>query len=90
MKKPFISKKSFKRGQKYCQICGEDQYELLDTHRIIPGCEGGKYENSNCVCICTPRHRKHHAGLLNIIRWCNSTKGRVLYYTDENGEEQFK
>jgi len=90
MKKPFISKKSFKRRQQTCQICDEDKYELLDTHRIIHGCDGGKYDNSNCVCVCTSCHRKHHTKLITIKRWCNSTKGKVLYYIDEDGEEQFK
>ena len=87
MKKPFISKKYFKTKNKECYLCGEDRYELLDTHRLIAG---GKYKDSNCVCICTSCHRKHHSGLITIKRWYNSSKGRVLYYIDENGNEQFK
>ncbi len=84
---PFISKKIFKKRQKCCRICEENQYELLDVHRIV---QGGKYDNSNCVCICTSCHRKHHSGLITIKVWYNSTAGRLLYYVDENGEEQFK
>jgi hypothetical protein len=90
MKIPFISKKTFKHKHKCCQICDEPEYKLLDTHRIIHGCDGGKYENTNCVCLCTSCHRKHHTGLITVKRWYNSTKGRVLHYIDENGEEQFK
>ena len=87
MKNPFISKKHFKRTNKECYICGEDKYELLDTHRLKAG---GKYSNSNCVCICTSCHRKHHSGLISIKKWYESTKGIVLHYIDENGDEQFR
>ena len=65
-------------------------YELLDVHRIIHGKDGGKYESSNCICLCTSCHRKHHSGLITIKQWYSSSKGKVLYYIDENGEDQFK
>lgn len=87
MKIPFISKKFFKTKNKQCYICEENKYELLDTHRLEAG---GKYSNSNCVCLCSNCHRKHHSGLITIKRWYNSTNGKVLHYIDENGEEQFK
>ena len=84
---PFLGKKAFKRRHKECRICGEDTYELLDVHRII---HGGKYSNSNCACICTNCHRKHHSGLIDIKGWFNSTKGKLLLYIDEDDNEQFK
>jgi len=87
MKKPFINKKSFKRRHSCCQICGEQEYKLLDTHRII---HKGKYCESNCVCLCISCHRKHHSGLIIVKQWYESTGGKLLYYIDENGEEQFK
>ena len=87
MKKPFISKKIFKKIRRTCHICGEDKYELLDVHRII---HGEKYDNSNCVCLCASCHRKHHSGLITIKQWHTSTMGKVLHYIDENGEGQFK
>ena len=85
--KQFIIKKIFKRRNRCCYICGEDKYELLDVHRIF---HGEKYDNSNCVCLCTSCHRKHHSGLIIIKRWYTSSKGKVLHYIDEEGKEQFK
>lgn len=86
-KVPFVSKKAFKRRHKPCRICDEERYKLLDVHRIVAG---GKYKNSNCVCICTTCHRKHHSGLITIKGWYDSTIGKILHYIDEEGNEQFK
>jgi hypothetical protein len=86
-KKPFGTKKAFKKRNRLCYICEENRYELLDVHRIE---EGKKYDIPNCVCICTSCHRKHHSGLITIKGWKHSTMGRILYYIDENGEEIFK
>jgi 5-methylcytosine-specific restriction endonuclease McrA len=89
LKKPFIGKKAFKRRHKPCQICGENKYELLDVHRIIPEEKGGRYEESNCVCICVSCHRKHHSGIIEIKGWFDSSAGKILLYKNEKGEEQF-
>lgn len=83
---PFISKKMFKRRHSKCRICGEKTYEMMDTHRII---HGGKYEESNCVCICNSCHRKHHTGIITIKGWFDSTAGKLLLYIDKEGNEQF-
>ena len=84
---PFLSKKAFKRRHKECRICGEDTYELLDVHRIE---WGGKYNNSNCVCVCVSCHRKVHNKIITISGWKNSTRGKLLLYIDEDDTEQFK
>lgn len=88
-KKPFVGKKYFKNIYKFCQICHEENYSLLDVHRIVPGEEGGKYEHGNCVCLCVSCHRKHHSKLINIKGWFSSTAGKLLLYIDENKEEKF-
>jgi hypothetical protein len=90
MKIPFISKKSFKRRNKKCAICNEADYDLLDSHRWrVPGSENGKYTTDNTVSLCVKCHRLLHKGRLKILNICNSTRGKVIIYIDENGEEQF-
>jgi len=86
MKEPFKSKQFFKRKEGKCRICGETDYILLDTHRIIPGRE---YSNHNCVCVCTTCHRLIHNGKIKIVGYKHSTMGKLLYFIDENGKEHF-
>ena len=69
-------------------ICGNKEYNLLDTHRWkTEGKDGGKYNNFNCLCTCANCHRLIHAGKITIIGVYNSTSGKVLNYIDENEEE---
>jgi 5-methylcytosine-specific restriction endonuclease McrA len=90
MPEPFISKKTFKRRAGACQICGEKDQDLLDTHRWYKeGKDGGKYTSDNCVCVCSLCHRKLHSKKIKIIGIFMSTCGYVLNYIDENGQEQF-
>lgn len=87
---PFISKQAFKRRAGKCSICNQTDYDLLDVHRWrIEGKDGGKYTNSNCLCICNGCHRKIHKKRITIIGVFKSTTGRLLNYIDENGKEQF-
>jgi len=88
-KEPFISKQAFKRRSRECRICGEDDYEVLECHRIEEGCNGGKYENTNCVCLCSSCHTRVTKGIIITLRWVHSTKGNLLFIIDENGEEKF-
>ena len=91
MKKPFGSKQLFKRRAKHCATCPEDDYDLLDVHRWrTPGSEGGKYENENCICLCTACHRLLHAGKIEIHGIYMSTMGRVVHFTDKDGQERFE
>ena len=89
-KKSFVNKKTFKRRAGNCHICGEKRYHLLDVHRWkIPGSENGKYEVSNCICVCANCHRLIHANKIKIIGIFESTKGTLLNYFDEKNNEQF-
>ena len=87
-KRKIIDKKSFKQSCGKCIICGEDRYELLDTHRIIPGSVGGKYTKENSISSCSNCHRLIHAGEITVHRYYNSTSGKVLHVTID-GEEKF-
>jgi 5-methylcytosine-specific restriction endonuclease McrA len=89
LKIPFKNKKAFKKRSKQCRICGEKEYSLLDAHRIVPGEEGGKYEESNCVCLCVSCHRKVHSDLIKILGWKHSTCGRLLHIINEDKQEEF-
>ena len=85
-KKVFGSKKLQKKIAGKCKICGEDRYELLDTHRIH---EGAEYSVDNTCIICNGCHRLHHTDVIKIDKWYKSTSGRLLRWFDENGEEHF-
>lgn len=84
-----INKQARKRSEGKCYLCGENDYSLLDVHRIVEGKNGGRYTEHNTVVLCANCHRRTHYGALTIHRWYNSTNGRVLHYT-ENGEEKWK
>tara|TARA_B100001778_G_scaffold334984_1_gene350357 strand:+ start:28588 stop:28866 length:279 start_codon:yes stop_codon:yes gene_type:complete len=87
-KRKIIDKQSFKKSCGKCLICGEDNYDLLDVHRIVPGSEGGRYTKDNSVTLCSNCHRRVHAGEIDIHRYYNSTAGTVLHVTLQ-GEEKF-
>ena len=48
-----------------CFICGWDKAEC-DVHRIVYGCDGGKYIKGNVLPVCPNCHRLIHRGLLKI------------------------
>jgi hypothetical protein len=89
MKKKLINKKIKKLIDKKCKFCDCSVYELLDVHRILEGCQGGKYTELNTVTVCSLCHRKIHAGIIKIDRKFFSTAGWVLHYFDEHGVERY-
>ena len=82
-----MHKKAFKMNYHKCSICGIDDYELLDVHRIR---EGEEYSIQNCICLCCNCHRKHHTKVIQIFSKNYSTGGFILNYQDEFGENQMK
>src|SRR5687767_961409 len=76
---------------KQCFFCKEDNYALLDAHRIVPGSEGGKYvHENNVLTLCSNCHRRVHAGDIVIDRKYPST-GKSLWtlHCWINGQEQW-
>lgn len=74
----------------HCFFCGEDDYALLDVHRIIEGANGGEYTEANSLVVCSNCHRKVHDGQIRIAGKFKSTKGprpQLLYY--ENNIEKW-
>lgn len=88
-KNKLINKSQRKKADKRCKFCGEAEYCTLDVHRILPGEKGGRYEDLNTVTSCSNCHRKIHEGKIKVDRMYYSTKGWVLHYFDENGEEHW-
>lgn len=88
-KRKLINKKIKKLVDKKCKFCEESDYCALDVHRIIPGCVGGEYIETNCVTTCVNCHRKIHKGKIKIDRKYPSTHGWVLHYFDETGKEHW-
>lgn len=84
-----MNKKILKKTAKKCYVCDESNYNLLDVHRIQ---WGKSYSKSNTVVLCVNCHRKVHClpPEIVIFGWLNSTKGKVLHYINEQGEEQFR
>jgi len=88
-KKKLINKKIKKLIDKKCKFCSCDNYKVLDVHRIQEGSKGGEYVELNTVCVCSNCHRKIHAGIIKVDRKYYSTKGWILHYFDENGNEHY-
>jgi DNA mismatch repair protein MutS len=71
-----------------CTVCGTR--EGLESHHIVPqaaadtkgriGPGKSKHTVENLVVLCGTCHDKHHAGLLEIKGWVETSKGRVLNF----------
>jgi len=87
-----MDKKTVKHAAQKCRFapkyCDSDDYTVLDVHRITPGAEGGKYTKENTVVVCSNCHRRIHAGEIEVDRYYQTTKGRLLYVI-VNGEEDY-
>lgn len=86
MTKKLINKKAKKYFDKKCYFCDENNYDLLDVHRITPGEDGGIYTEFNSLTVCANHHRLIHSGEIKIDRKYDSSKGVVLHYWIGNKE----
>ena len=82
-----IDKKVKKRVDGKCYFCGNNDYSVLDAHRIH---EGQEYSDFNTLTLCANCHRKTHAGTIKILGKHFSTSGKyVVHFISENGEEMW-
>jgi len=88
-KKSLIDKKTYKLSKGECKICGEKDPAVLDVHRIVPGSNGGKYTQSNSVCLCCKCHRKVHDNQITIYKYYLSSSGLKVLHIMKNGIEKF-
>lgn len=82
-----MNKKHKKLSDGSCCFCGEDDYDLLDLHRIKPGSEGGRYTEHNTLTVCATCHRKIHAGRIQTYRKYYSTSGTYILHCEVDGKE---
>ncbi len=75
---------------KKCFFCPEDNENLLDAHRIIPGKDGGTYIPTNILCICSNCHRRVHAGEIVVDRKYPCTSGKLVVHYFDKGIEYWK
>jgi hypothetical protein len=86
-----INKKAYKHLHERCFFCGEDDYDALHCHRIIPGEEGGTYHAQNTLTACASCHAKIHSGRILVERkypQMTSSLFKIHYWID--GEEFWK
>lgn len=85
--KKLIDKKVNKRIAGKCYFCGENDYAVLDNHRIHEGADGGKYTERNVVVACANCHRRIHDDQIKIDKYYYTTGGRYVLHYWENGVE---
>jgi len=88
-RKRLVDKELLKRISGKCHLCPENRYVVLDVHRINSGSNGGEYNASNVVVLCTICHRLVHDGQIVIDRWFSSTDGRNKLRIIRAGKEDF-
>ncbi len=73
-----------KRPKIECEICGEQDSEILHRHHIIPRTDPEcTNDDMNLAVICPSCHSKHHDGRLEIYGVLPGTRpptGRILVY----------
>jgi hypothetical protein len=84
-----MDKQLKKRRDRKCVFCGEDDYSLLDLHRIVPGEEGGKYTEHNTLVTCVKCHRMAHSGRIEVFGKYPTTAGCKVVHCEIDGDEKW-
>lgn len=81
-----------------CYFCGirktktksKNCRSIIEIHHIIERHEGGSDDIANRVPTCSNHHSMIHESRIKIDRWYFSTRGWVLHWWDEDGNEHWK
>lgn len=87
--KRYSQQQKIKLFDKTCFFCGEDDYALLDAHRIVEGANKGTYARQNVLTVCSKCHRKIHSSRIKIDRKYFSTSGKWVVHCWIDGEERW-
>jgi hypothetical protein len=89
-KKRYSRQQQTKLYERFCLFCGEDDYALLDVHRIFEGANGGTYDPRNTVVVCSKCHRKIHAKRI-VVHGKHPSTGKKLWavHCTVDGEEKW-
>jgi len=90
MAKRLVNKKAKKKFEGKCYFCPEDDYNLLDLHRIVEGANGGVYSDFNTIVCCANCHRRMHSKQIIVDRKYYSTSGKWVLHYWINDEEHWK
>jgi predicted restriction endonuclease len=79
-----------------CYFCGIKKTitkkkcrSIVEIHHIIEKQDGGSNELSNLVPACSNHHSAIHENLIKLDKWYFSTRGWILHWWDENGNEHW-
>lgn len=89
-KRKLIDKVAKKKSDGKCLFCGNDDYAVLDCHRILPGEDGGIYTDFNTVTSCSNCHRRIHDGQIKLDRKYFRSDGRWVLHYWEDGVEKWR
>ena len=67
-----------------CEICGEQEDILLESHHIHSKCYGGPDTDNNRAILCLKHHKMVHHGLLVLVGRFDSTSGNILVWRKYN------
>lgn len=66
MRDPSVRAAALRRAGGKCELCGADGFRMasgavyLETHHIIPFCEGGRDSLNNVAAMCPNDHKRAH------------------------------
>lgn len=96
---PKVSSYSSAAVMEACAICNATGVAArLEMHHIRPQAEAAEAQKegfdihaaSNLVCLCATCHDYHHAGILQIQGWQDTSSGKILHWSRKEEEEKKK